>query len=103
MAKVYYIDPIDHLSGKVCRHTQTIFMHRSDTGKNFTTRICHPYRGELSDGVRQANENFKATVANVNEIMRDSQQMQSNIEPFKKQTRYTTLRGFIFAQEYNNL
>lgn len=100
MAKVVYIDPVDHISGKVCRHTKTIFMHRADTGSNFTSRICNPYKGAPSAGQQSSMEAFKAATDKVKEVMANSTEMAAAAARFKNQTKYKTLRGFIFAENY---
>ena len=100
MARVFYIDPISHISGKVCRHTQTIFMHRGDSGTNFTSRICNPHKGNPTDGQKDAMLAFAAAQAKVSEVMSDPTQRQAAILRFKNQTKYKTLRGFIFAENY---
>lgn len=100
MAKVFYIDPIDHISGKVCSHTKTIFMHNSATGKNYTSRICNPNKKDPTDGQKDAMLAFAAAQAKVKEVMNDSSLRQAAIERFKNQTKYKTLRGFIFAENY---
>lgn len=100
MAKVVYIDPVDHISGKVCKHTKTIFMHRSDTGTNFTSRICRPYRGAPSAGQQSSMDVFKSAISQVQTIMQDSSRLQEMIAGFRNQSRYKTLRGYIFGQVY---
>ena len=100
MAKVYYIDPIDHISGKVCSHTKTIFMHRGDSGTNFTSRICNPHKGDPTDGQKDAMAAFAAAQAKASEVMSDPTQRQAAILRFKNQNKYKTLRGFIFAENY---
>lgn len=100
MARVFYIDPISHISGKVCRHTKTIFMHRSDSGTNFTTRICNPSTKAPTDGQKDAMLAFAAAQAKVSEVMSDPTQRQAAAQRFKNQTKYKTLRGFVFAENY---
>ncbi|MCM1034553.1 MAG: hypothetical protein NC038_03445 [Paludibacter sp.] len=100
MAKVFYIDPVDHVSGKVCRHTKTIFMHRNDTGTNFTSRICNPYKGNPTTGQQAAMDAFKNAQTKVREVMSTPAEMQSAVQRFKAQNKYKTLRGFIFAENY---
>ena len=100
MAKVVYIDPVDHLSGKICRHQSTVFMHRSDTGSNFTSRICNPSAKEPTAGMLNMQTAFKNTVAKVKTVTADPVQYAAAKEAFAKQTKYKTLRGFLFAQNH---
>lgn len=75
-------------------------MHRGDSGTNFTSRICNPYKGAPSDGQKDAMAAFAAAQAKVSEVMSDPSQRQAAVQRFKNQTKYKTLRGFIFAENY---
>lgn len=103
MAKVFYIDPVDHLSGKICRHQETIFMHRADTGCNFTSRRCNPSTQQPSEAMLSTRTAFKSTIAKVKTVITDPVQYAAAKEAFAKQTKYKTLRGFLFAQNYEAL
>lgn len=100
MATIKYIDIVESASGKLCKHGTTIFMHKKASGKNYTSRICKPFTGAPTVDQLAMQEQFAATAARVKLAMADSAQLALYKEAFLKQTKYSTLRGYIFAQMY---
>lgn len=99
MSKVKPMILVDRLSGKVCGHSNTYFAVRN--GTQYTGTICNPYTGEPTDkqiAVRQKFADTYAAMAALTEEQRDAYK-----EAFKKQKKYRSLRGYIFAQEYKKL
>lgn len=103
MAKVTYIDPIEHLSGRICRHSKTIYAHRNDSGTNFTSRLCNPSKTNPTEAMLNCRTAFKNTTVKVKTVVNDPIQYAAAKEAFVSQTKYKTLRGFIFAQNYEAL
>lgn len=99
MAKVTYIDPIEHISGKIARKHRTAYCYRRETGAKYTTQ-CTPSSEPPSAQQEIVKDKFRKTVAKVNDIMIDPDLLETYMEEFKYQTHYKTLRGFIFAEEY---
>lgn len=100
MARIQYVDIVESASGKLCKHGTTIFMRNKATGKNYTSRICKPNTNPPSADQLAMQETFRQTAAKVKTAMKDEAQLTSFKELFEKQTKYATLRGFIFAQLY---
>ncbi len=104
MAKIYYPEHIARIQGKVCRKDEDgiTYMTRSDTGTKFVQHrhatVYNPTAAQVA-----ANEKFKQTIAAVNAVMTDLEQLATYVTPFKAQRKYKTLRGFIFAQKYAEL
>ena len=97
MSKVKPMELISQLSGKVCSHSNKYFAVRN--GTQYTGTICNPYKGEPTDkqiANRQKFADTYAAMANLTE-----EQREAYTEAFKKQKKYRTLRGYIFAQLYN--
>lgn len=103
MSNVKYLDPIAHISGKICRHSEVIFAHRKASGKNYTTKICNPRTSAPSALESQMRNKFSQATAATLLAMQDAQQLRAYTTAFKAQKKYTTLRGYIFAQEYAKL
>ena len=99
MAKLKPMILVDRLSGKVCSHSNTYFAERY--GTQYTGTICNPFTGEPTDkqiANRQKFADTYAAMAALTEEQRDAYK-----EAFKKQKKYRSLRGYIFAQEYKKL
>ena len=99
MSKIKPMILVDRLSGKVCSHSNTYFAERY--GTQYTGTICNPFTGEPTDkqiANRQKFADTYAAMAALTEEQRDAYK-----EAFKKQKKYRSLRGYIFAQEYKKL
>lgn len=104
MSKVVFIDPIDHISGKICSHSDVIFAHRSGSNKNYTTRICNPRNltnKPYSEDEQACKSLFATAAANTKEVMTNATKLATARAQFAANPgKYTTLRGFVFAREY---
>ncbi|MBO5817949.1 MAG: hypothetical protein J6R26_08505 [Paludibacteraceae bacterium] len=99
MAKLKPMILVEKLSGKVCGHSNTYFAERN--GTLYTGTICNPFTGEPTEkqiAVRQKFADTYAAIANLTE-----EQKEAYKEAFKKQKKYRSLRGYIFAQEYKKI
>ena len=102
MAKYKPIDMVKEYRGKICEHSDTYFQKRGRT--LCTGRICEPR--DLSKKPYSANElavrtKFQQATAAVKALT--SEQKAAYAESFASQKKYTTLRGFMFAKEYEKL
>ena len=96
MSKIKPMELLSRLSGKVCGHSNVYFAERN--GTQYTGTICNPYTGEPTAKQIAVREAFTATIEAMNALTED--QKQAYEEAFKKQKKYRTLRGYIFAQLY---
>ena len=99
MSKIKPMILVEKLSGKVCGHSNTYFAERY--GTQYTGTICNPFTGEPTDkqiANRQKFADTYAAMAALTEEQRDAYK-----EAFKKQKKYRSLRGYIFAMEYKKL
>ncbi len=103
MAKVTFIDLVDSVSGKYCKKDPngTIFQKRPTC--NVVCHIHNPYTGPATAAQVAVRTKFTAAVAATNAAMADPVQSAAYLTAFKAQTKYATLRGYIFAQEYATL
>ena len=108
MAKVNFYEPIKSVQGKICTHDDVIYKVFGPTGRQYTSKICNPFRGEPTAAQVAQKAKFKQTVERVLEIMRDIDML----EPYRTawashlksgSVRYKTLRGYIFAQVMKSL
>ena len=95
MSKLKPMILIERLSGKVCGHSNTYFAERN--GTQYTGTICNPYKGEPTAKQLAVRARFTATVEAINALTEE--QLAEYENNFKKQKKYRTLRGYIFAME----
>lgn len=96
MSLVKPMELIASLSGKVCGHSNKYFAVRN--GTQYTGTICNPYTGEPTEKQIAVREKFKQTytaMANLTE-----EQKAEYETAFRRQKKYRSLRGYIFAQLY---
>lgn len=98
--KVDYIEDIDTYHGKARKGEENsrIYARRSDTG----ARYCYFRRKRNTPDTAaqiEVKEKFKQATAATQAVMADLEQLAAYIPLFKKQKKYKTLRGFVFAQE----
>ncbi len=102
MSKIVPMDLINFMRGKVCMHSDFYFQKRN--GTIFTGRRCesrnlqtNPYsENELANQAK-----FRAARSAMASLTEE--QKAAYKTAFRKQNKYPTLQGYIFAQEYKNL
>lgn len=110
MAKVFYLDPIDHLSGKISKQSRTTYMHRTAAtanpamlaNPNFThvrgSRTTAPSESEIAYRTR-----FGQICTATRQRLMDASKMPADIAAFKAQTQYRTLYQFVWHQVADNI
>lgn len=100
MAKIKPMGLIESMSGKLCQDSDVSFVRRN--GKVFTAKLCHPRTSAPSVRQQKVMLDFKEVHERVKGIMADrtSAEYKAYEKAWKQQTKYATLRGYIFAQEY---
>ncbi|MBR1427215.1 MAG: hypothetical protein IJ581_07170 [Paludibacteraceae bacterium] len=102
MAKYKPIDMVKEFHGKICGHSDTYFQKRGIT--LCTGRICNPRdlsKKPYSAAESAVREKFAQARAAVKALT--SEQKAAYAESFKGQKKYTSLQGYMFAQEYGKL
>ena len=102
MAKVTYLDPIDHLSGKISKQTRTIYVHRSAATSNPGTPDFTQIRGNRTTAVSQAEMDARKRFGNIctaaRKRMADASKMAADQAAFRTQKQYRTLYQYIWHQ-----
>ena len=99
MSKFKPMELIARMSGKVCGHSNVYFAVRN--GTQYTGTICNPYTGKPTEKQLAVRQNFQTAIANM--ALLTPEEIEAYKLAFKKQKKYNTLRGYIFAQEYKKL
>lgn len=104
MAKVIYIDPVDHLKGKIGRKSKVVYKHMNQANKdgekvNFTSLYEKP-ADHVPSAIEQASRNrFRAISARVRTAYATEATLNSYKAQFRAQSAVLSLRKFIWDAE----
>lgn len=102
MAKVTYLDPIDHLSGKISKQTRTIYVHRSAATSNPGTPNFTQIRGNRTTAVSQTERDYRIRFGSIctaaRQRLNDASKMAADQAAFRAQTQYRTLYQYVWHQ-----
>ena len=99
MAKYVPIEMVKSYSGKICEHSDVYFAKKGNT--LYTGKICNPRSKPFSEQELARQTKFRQAIAAVNALT--VEQKTAYATAFKNQSKYGTLRGYMFAQEYAKL
>ena len=102
MARYQPIDMVNHYRGKICEHSDTYFAKKKKT--LYTGRICNPRdltQKPYTPAEIATHDKFRRARAAVMALT--PEQIAEYETAFAKQTKYSYLQGYIFAQEYSKL
>ena len=97
MSKIKPMELISKQSGKLCSHSDIYFAERN--GTQYTGTICNPYTGEPTEKQIAVRQKFRETYEAMAQLT--DEQKEAYREAFKRQKKYKSFRGYIFAQLYN--
>ena len=96
MAKFTPMELLSGLHGKVCMHSDVSFAERY--GTMFTMKRCKVRTTPATENELGNRNKFKAVRTAIANLT--AEQTAAYKEAFRKQTKYKSLQGYIFAQEY---
>ena len=99
MAKYEPIEMVKSYSGKICEHSDVYFAKKGNT--LYTGKICNPRTKPFSEQELARQEKFRQARAAVKGL--SSEQKTAYAEAFANQKKYSSLQGYMFAQEYEKL
>ena len=99
MAKYVPIEMVKSYSGKICEHSDVYFAKKGNT--LYTGKICNPRTKPFSEQELARQTKFRQAIAAVNALT--AEQKTAYATAFKNQSKYGTLRGYMFVQEYAKL
>ena len=99
MAKYVPIEMVKSYSGKICEHSDVYFAKKGNT--LYTGKICNPRTKPFSEQELARQTKFRQAIAAVNALT--NEQKAEYATAFKNQSKYGTLRGYMFAKEYEKL
>ena len=99
MAKYVPIEMVKSYSGKICEHSDVYFAKKGNT--LYTGKICNPRTKPFSEQELARQEKFRQARAAVKALT--AEQKTAYAEAFANQKKYSSLQGYMFAQEYAKL
>ena len=101
MAKIEYAFPVEKIHGKISKKHKIGFAHRTASGVNYSTsygkRKTKPSTAELL-----SRQKFTAVVAATQARLINPEYIQRDQGAFSRQTKYTTLWGYVFNEVYKS-
>ena len=101
MSKVYFLDPIDHVSGKLSKKSRVTYMYKSDTDRKYTQ-----IRGKRTTPYTAAElarfDKFASVSRAVAAVMKNPTSLNTAQTEFKAQTTYRKLRDYVWHREWEN-
>ena len=104
MAKVFFLDPIDHISGKISKQHRTMFCYRRASKLNYTS-----VRGDRTTPVSadESKQRIKFRVVRLAALDRsmDLSKVSADQEVFLAERKvegfkYTTYKGWLFGKAW---
>ena len=100
MALIKPSTPFDTIKRKFAKTDEIHFRNRKADNATISVRVKHPYDGGHSQAQLANRLKFTQAQAAADAAMTDTQQREAYETTFRKQHKYITLRGYIFAKEY---
>ena len=99
MARYKPIEMVKFYRGKICTHSDTYFAKKGKT--LYTGKLCNPRTKPFTADELARQNKFKQARAAV--LALTSEQKAAYKTDFDKQNKYTSLQGYMFAEEYKKL
>ena len=99
MAKYDPIEMVKSYSGKICEHSDVYFAKKGKT--LYTGKICNPRTKPFTAEELARQEKFRQARTAVKALT--SEQKAEYATAFANQKKYSSLQGYMFAQEYAKL
>jgi len=103
MSKVFYLDPIDYISGKISQKFRTVYNRRKASDKRYTqvrsARISQPSTDELAQRLKfkQIRQAVETRAKNLATLTQD--QLAFGAQR-KAGGKYTTFRGWLMGKGF---
>ncbi len=101
MAKYVPMDLLSSLHGKVCGHSNVYFARRGRT--LYTGKVCNARTVPFTENELAVQDKFRKAQSAALSALSSATERAQYESAFRKQTKYSTLRGYVFAQEYAKL
>ena len=106
MSKVVFLDPIDHVSGKLSRKSRVTYCYRQNSNEAGDDRKYTQIRGKRSTPYTAAElarfDKFAAVARSTAAVMKNPASLNTAMTEFQAQTTYKKLRNYVWHREWEN-
>ena len=106
MSKVVFLDPIDHVSGKLSKKSRVTYCYRANSNEAGEDRRYTQIRGKRSTPYTAAElarfDKFAAVSQSTAAVMKNPQSLQTAMTEFQAQSPYKKLRSYVWHREWEN-
>ena len=106
MSKVVFLDPIDHVSGKLSKKSRVTYCYRANSNEAGEERKYTQIRGKRSTPYTAAElarfDKFSAVAKAVAAVMKNPAALQTAQAEFAAQTTFKKLRNYLWDREWSN-
>ena len=101
MSKVVFLDPVDHVSGKLSKKSRVTYMYKAENDRKYT-QIRGKRKTPYSADELARFDKFSAVSKAVAQVMKNPQSLNTAQTEFKAQTTYKKLRDYVWHREWEN-
>ena len=101
MSKVVFLDPVDHVSGKLSKKSRVTYMYKAENDRKYTQirgKRKTPYTADELARFDKFAAVSRATAA----VMKNPQSLNTAQTEFKAQSTYRKLRDYVWHREWEN-
>ena len=106
MSKVVFLDPIDHVSGKLSKKSRVTYCYRSNSNEAGEDRKYTQIRGKRSTPYTAAElarfDKFAAVARATSAVLKNPASLATAQTEFNAQTTYKKLRNYVWHREWEN-
>ena len=106
MSKVVFLDPIDHVSGKLSKKSRVTYCFRANSNEAGEDRKYTQIRGKRSTPYTAAElarfDKFAAVARSTAAVMKNPASLATAQTEFNAQTTYKKLRNYVWHREWEN-
>ena len=106
MSKVVFLDPIDHVSGKLSKKSRVTYCYRANSNEAGEDRKYTQIRGKRSTPYTAAElarfDKFAAVARSTAAVMKNPASLATAQTEFNAQTTYKKLRNYVWHREWEN-
>ena len=101
MSKVVFLDPVDHVSGKLSKKSRVTYMYKAENDRKYT-QIRGKRKTPYSADELARFDKFAAVERATAAVMKNPQSLNTAQTEFKAQTTYKKLRDYVWHREWEN-
>ncbi len=106
MSKVVFLDPIDHVSGKLSKRSRVTYCYRANSNEAGEDRKYTQIRGKRSTPYTAAElarfDKFSAVAKSTAAVLKNPASLATAQTEFNAQTTYKKLRNYVWHREWEN-